>query len=56
MSEASYDCIIIGGGASGLFSASMLTKLTSGRAKILVIDGNDRCGKKLALTGSVLPK
>ena len=52
MSKASYDCIIIGGGASGLFSASMLTKLTSGRAKILVIDGNDRCGKKLALTGS----
>ena len=47
-----YDCIILGGGASGLFAASMLVKLTSGRAKIMVIDGNDRCGKKLALTGS----
>lgn len=47
-----YDCIILGGGASGLFAASMLIKLTSGRIKLLVIDGNDRCGKKLALTGS----
>lgn len=52
MSIGSYDCIIIGGGASGLFAASMLAKLTSDKAKILVIDGNDRCGKKLALTGS----
>lgn len=47
-----YDCIIIGGGASGLFAASMLIKLTSGRIRLLVVDGNDRCGKKLALTGS----
>lgn len=52
MSRTVYDCIIIGGGASGLFAASMLVKLTSGKAKILIIDGNDRCGKKLALTGS----
>ena len=51
MSRTVYDCIIIGGGASGLFAASMLVKLTSGKAKILIIDGNDRCGKKLALTG-----
>lgn len=51
MSEL-YDCIILGGGASGLFAASMLVKLTSGKASVLVIDGNDRCGKKLALTGS----
>ncbi|MBP5775750.1 MAG: aminoacetone oxidase family FAD-binding enzyme [Clostridiales bacterium] len=47
-----YDCIILGGGASGLFAASMILKLTSGKASVLVIDGNDRCGKKLALTGS----
>ena len=47
-----YDCIILGGGASGLFAASMIIKLTSGKASVLVIDGNDRCGKKLALTGS----
>ena len=52
MSKTIYDCIILGGGASGLFAASMLVKLTSGKAKILVVDGNDRCGKKLALTGS----
>lgn len=52
MSGSVYDCIILGGGASGLFAASMLVKLTSGRVKILLIDGNDRCGKKLALTGS----
>ena len=52
MSTGFYDCIILGGGASGLFAASMLVKLTAGRAKIMIIDGNDRCGKKLALTGS----
>lgn len=52
MSNPMYDCIILGGGASGLFAASKLTELTSGKANILVIDGNDRCGKKLALTGS----
>lgn len=52
MSGSTYDCIIIGGGASGLFAASKLMELTSGRASVLVIDGNDRCGKKLALTGS----
>ena len=52
MNSKVYDCIILGGGASGLFAASMLIKLTSGRIRLLVIDGNDRCGKKLALTGS----
>lgn len=52
MSNNVFDCIIIGAGASGLFAASVLTKITSGKTKILLIDGNDRCGKKLALTGS----
>ena len=52
MSSVVYDCIILGGGASGLFAASMLTNITSGKANILIIDGNDRCGKKLAMTGS----
>ena len=47
-----FDLIVIGGGASGLFAASMVCSLTSGKAGVLVIDGNDRCGKKLALTGS----
>lgn len=52
MSSPLFDCVIIGAGASGLFAASMLVKLTSGQAKIRMIDGNERCGKKLALTGS----
>ena len=52
MSSVVYDCIILGGGASGLFAASMLTNITSGKANILIIDGNERCGKKLAMTGS----
>ena len=47
-----FDCIILGGGASGLFAASMLINETEGKAKVLLIDGNDRCGKKLAMTGS----
>lgn len=50
--SGSYDCIIVGGGASGLFAASMILSLSSGKARIVVIDGNDMCGKKLALTGS----
>ena len=32
MSSVVYDCIILGGGASGLFAASMLTNITSGKA------------------------
>ncbi|MBO4681325.1 MAG: aminoacetone oxidase family FAD-binding enzyme [Clostridiales bacterium] len=47
-----FDCIILGGGASGLFAASLLIKETDGKANVLLIDGNDRCGKKLAMTGS----
>lgn len=52
MTSGVFDCIILGGGASGLFAASMLIKETSGKASVLLIDGNDRCGKKLAMTGS----
>ena len=52
MTENVFDLIVIGGGASGLFASSMVCSLTSGKARVLVIDGNDRCGKKLALTGS----
>ena len=52
MMQNVFDLIIIGGGASGLFAASMVSALTSGKTRVIVIDGNDRCGKKLALTGS----
>ena len=41
-----YDCIVIGGGASGLAVAA----LTKG--KTLVIERNDRVGKKLSSTGN----
>ena len=43
-----YDCIIIGGGASGLFLAANL----SGKGKsILIIEHSDNFGKKLLITG-----
>lgn len=42
-----YDVIIVGGGASGLFSASLLEGY-----KVLVIEKNNKIGKKLLLTGS----
>lgn len=43
-----YDCIIIGGGAAGLMAAC-----TSARAgkKVLLLERNDRLGRKLAITG-----
>lgn len=40
-----FDCIIVGGGASGLFAASLLNE-----KRILIIEKNDRVGKKLAIT------
>lgn len=42
------DCIVIGGGASGLFCAALLGK--SGKS-VTVIEHMDACGKKLAITG-----
>lgn len=42
------DCIIIGGGAAGLMAAR--TAAERGR-KVLLIERNDRVGKKLAITG-----
>lgn len=43
-----FDCIIIGGGAAGLMAAC-----TASRAgkNVLLIERNDRVGKKLAITG-----
>ena len=47
-----YDCVIIGGGAAGLYCAARLAKAKFTGIKILVIEGGSRVGKKLALTGS----
>ena len=48
-----YDCIIVGGGAAGLYCAAQLarTAFYSGK-KILIIEGGSRVGNKLSLTGS----
>ena len=41
---------IIGGGASGLFAATMLSKKTN--ASVYIFEKNDRLGKKLSQTGN----
>lgn len=46
-----FDCIIIGGGASGLAAAVSLAK-RNGNIKIAVLEALDRVGKKLSLTGN----
>ena len=46
-SNFDYDCIIIGGGASGLMCGSYLAKKIS---RLAIIDSNSRLGKKLSLT------
>jgi predicted Rossmann fold flavoprotein len=53
MKSSNYDCIIVGGGAAGLYCAAQLAKnaFFSGK-KILIIEGGSRVGNKLALTGS----
>ena len=43
-----YDTLIIGGGAAGLFAAVLCAR--AGK-KTAVIEKNDRCGKKLDITG-----
>jgi len=46
-----YDCAIAGAGASGLLAAA---RILSSRPslKVVIIDPNSRCGKKLMLTGA----
>lgn len=44
-----YDVIIVGAGAAGLMSAHLLSKL---KLKILIIEKNTVCGKKLSITGN----
>ena len=48
MNHTPYNLIVIGAGAAGLFAA--VTAAEAG-AKVLVLERNDRIGKKLAITG-----
>ena len=43
-----FDCIVIGGGPAGMFAA--ITAAHNGR-KVLLLEKNDRLGKKLLITG-----
>ena len=43
-----YDCIVIGGGPAGMFAA--ITAARRGQ-KVLLLERNDRLGKKLLITG-----
>lgn len=47
-----YDCVIIGGGAAGLYCAAKLSRSVFSGKRVLIIEGGSRLGKKLALTGS----
>ncbi|MBO4395186.1 MAG: NAD(P)/FAD-dependent oxidoreductase [Eubacterium sp.] len=52
-----YDIIIIGAGASGLMSACLLASFAgknndSGNARILILEKEDRVGRKLSATGN----
>lgn len=43
-----YDCIVIGGGPAGMFAS--ITAAGGGK-KVLLLEANDRLGKKLLITG-----
>ena len=43
-----YDCVVIGGGPAGMFAA--ITASQNGK-KVLLLEKNDRLGKKLLITG-----
>lgn len=51
MQNKIYDCVIIGGGASGLYCAARLSKAFLNK-RFLIIEAGPRVGRKLALTGS----
>ena len=46
-----YDLIIVGGGAAGLFAAAYISDRAP-ELSVLVLEGNDRVGKKLLTTGN----
>lgn len=48
MSEDVYDIIVIGGGPSGMMAAGRAGELG---ARVLLLEKNDRLGKKLSITG-----
>ncbi|MBR3247840.1 MAG: aminoacetone oxidase family FAD-binding enzyme [Clostridiales bacterium] len=52
MPNSVYDCIIIGGGAAGLYCAARLAKTFYSNKRFLIIEAGPRVGRKLALTGS----
>lgn len=49
MSNNDFDCIIVGAGASGMMCASILAK---SKLSVAILDGNERVGRKLSLTGN----
>ena len=52
MNSNIYECVIIGGGAAGLYCAARLARTAYAGKKVLILEGGTRVGKKLALTGS----
>ena len=43
-----FDCVVIGGGPAGMFAAIMAARQG---VKVLLLEANDRLGKKLLITG-----
>ena len=48
MKKSTFDAVIVGGGAAGLFAAVQAS--ARGR-RVLLLEKNSRCGKKLLITG-----
>ena len=48
MKRATYDVIVVGGGAAGMLASAIAAERG---LRTLVVERNDRCGKKLRITG-----